>query len=73
VVVPKKDGKLNIYVDFRKLNVATNKDFYTLPFIDEIMDIVVGHDVYSFSNGYSGYHQISTVPENIYKTIFVTY
>jgi hypothetical protein len=26
VVVPKKNGKLNIFVDFRKLNVATKKD-----------------------------------------------
>jgi hypothetical protein len=26
VVIPKKNGKLKIYIDFRKLNVATTKD-----------------------------------------------
>ncbi len=30
VVVPKKNGKLNIYVDFRKLNATTKKDVWVL-------------------------------------------
>ncbi len=53
VVVPKKHGKLRICVDFRKLNVATKKDFYPLPFIDEVVNIVVGHEVYTFLDGFS--------------------
>jgi hypothetical protein len=28
VVTPKKNGKLKIYIDFRKVNVATKKDPY---------------------------------------------
>ncbi len=28
VVVPKKNGKLKFYVDFKKLNAATKKEFY---------------------------------------------
>jgi len=32
VLVPKKNGKLKIYIDFRKLNEATKKDPYPLPF-----------------------------------------
>jgi hypothetical protein len=35
VVVPKKNGKLKIYVDFRKLNATTKKDPYPLPFTNE--------------------------------------
>jgi hypothetical protein len=35
MVVPKKNGKLKICVDFRKLNVATKKDPYPLPFTNE--------------------------------------
>jgi hypothetical protein len=31
MVVPKKNGKLRIYVDFKKLNVVTKKDPYLLP------------------------------------------
>ncbi len=72
VVVPKKNGKLKFCVDFKKLNAATKKDFYPQPFTDEILNTVVGHDLYSFLNGYIGYHQISVAPKDKYKTIFVT-
>jgi hypothetical protein len=48
VVVPKKDGKLKFFVDFKKFNVATNKDLYSLPFTDEVINIVDGHEVYLF-------------------------
>jgi hypothetical protein len=30
-------------VDLKKLNVATKKDPYSLPFIDEVINIVVEH------------------------------
>jgi hypothetical protein len=56
VVMPKKNGKLRIYVDFRKLNVATKKDPYLLPFTDEVINIVAGHEVYTFVDGFFRYH-----------------
>ncbi len=56
VVVLKKNGKLKICVDFRKLNKVTKKNPYPLPFSNEILNIVVGYEVYSFLEGYSGYH-----------------
>jgi len=40
VVVLKKKGKLRIYVDFKKLNKATKKNPYFLPFFDEILNII---------------------------------
>jgi hypothetical protein len=52
VVVPKKNGKLKICVDFRKLNTTTKKDFYSLPFIDEVVNTIVGHEVYTFLDGF---------------------
>ncbi len=73
VVIPKKNGKLRIYIDFRKLNATTKKDPYPLTFIDEMLNIVAGYEVYSFLDGYSGYHQIFIVPKDKYKTAFVTY
>ncbi len=73
MVIPKKNGKLKIYVDSEKLNAATKKDFYPLPFTDEVLNIVARHDVYSFLDGYSRYHQISIAPKDGYKTTFVTY
>jgi hypothetical protein len=63
VIVPKKNGKLRIFIDFRKLNAATKNDPYPLPFIDEILNTIVGYEAYSFLNGYSGYHQISIALE----------
>jgi hypothetical protein len=48
VVVHKKNGKLKIYIDFRKLNVATKKDPYPLPFTYEVLNIVARYEAYSF-------------------------
>jgi hypothetical protein len=71
-VVPKKNGKLKIYIDFIKLNVDTKKDPYPLPFIDEMLNTVAGYEAHSFLDGYSRYHQISIILDNRYKTTFVT-
>jgi hypothetical protein len=71
IVVPKKNGKLIIFIDFKKLNVATKKDPYPLPFTNEVLNIIVGYEAYSLLDGYLGYHQISIVLEDIYKIVFV--
>jgi hypothetical protein len=72
VVVPKKNEKLKICVDFKKLNVATKKDPYPLPFTDEVINIIVGHEVYTFLSGFFRYHQISIALEDQYQTTFNT-
>ncbi len=48
MVVPKKNGKLKIYVDFRKINVVTKKDPYPLPFTNEVINTITKHEVYTF-------------------------
>jgi hypothetical protein len=48
------------------------KDPYWLPFIDEVINIVVGHEVNAFLNDFYRYHQISIAPKNQYKIAFVT-
>jgi hypothetical protein len=45
-------------VDLRKLNDAFVHDPFPTPFIDEVLDNVGGQEVYSFTDGFSGYHQI---------------
>jgi hypothetical protein len=40
VVVPKKNKKLQICVDFCKLNVVTKKDPYPLPFMEKVSNMV---------------------------------
>jgi hypothetical protein len=52
VVVPKKNGKLKIYIDFRKPNATTKKDPYPLRFTYEVLNIVVKYEAYSFLDGY---------------------
>jgi hypothetical protein len=56
VVVLKKNGKFRICMDFRKLNVAKKTEPYPLPFMEEILNMVLGHEVYSFLDGFLGYH-----------------
>jgi hypothetical protein len=53
VIVPKKNGNLKICVNFKKLNKATKKDPYPLPFFYEVLNIVIGYEAYSFLDGYS--------------------
>ncbi len=73
IIVPKKNEKLKNCIDFRKLNVATKKDPYPLPFTDEMLNIVIGYEEYFFLDGYLRYHQISIALKDRYKTGFVTY
>jgi hypothetical protein len=57
-------------IDYRKLNSMTRKDHFPLPFMDQILERVVGHEFYCFLNGYSGYNQIEIAFEDQEKTTF---
>ena len=64
--------EIRIYVDLIKLNDASVHDPFPTPFIDEVLDNVRGHEVYSFTDGFSCYHQIRIHKEDRHKTNFVT-
>jgi hypothetical protein len=64
VLVPKKNGKLRVCVDFKTLNVVIKKDPYPLPFTDEVVNTIAGHEVNTFLDGFSRYHQISIAPKD---------
>jgi hypothetical protein len=71
VVVPNKvTGKWRICVDFWELNKATLKDYFPLPFIDQVLDTLSGKKDFSFLDGYSGYNQILIAPKDQDKTTF---
>ena len=72
VPVPKKDGKVRVYVDFRNLNKVSPKDDFSLPHIDMLVEITEGHPMLSFMDGFSGYNQILMTPEDMEKTYFIT-
>ena len=71
VVQEKKQGGIRICVDLRKLNDTCLHDTFSTPFTDAVLENVGGHEVYSFTDGFSGYHQIKIAHEDIYKTTFV--
>ncbi len=50
VIVPKKNGKLRICIDFKKLNATTKKDPYPLPFTNEVLNIVAEYEAYSLDD-----------------------
>ena len=49
VIVPNKNGKWRVYVDYRELNKATQKDHFPLPFIVQLLDSLSGKKILSFS------------------------
>lgn len=72
MVTPKKDGRCRVCVDFKPLNVATKRDPYPLPFLDEILDVVVGYERYNVCDGFSSYFQLKIALKDQKKTTFIT-
>ena len=64
VMVPKKNGKWRICMDYRELNKAMQKDHFPLPFIDQVLDTLAGKKFFSFLDGFSGYNQIQIAPKD---------
>jgi len=57
-------------IDYGKLNKATKKYHFPLPFIDEMLEQLANHSFFYFLDGYSGYHQIPIHPDDQSKTTF---
>ncbi|CAA7051689.1 unnamed protein product [Microthlaspi erraticum] len=57
-------------IDYRKLNAATRKDHFPLPFIDQMLERLANHPYYCFLDGYSGFFQIPIHPDDQEKTTF---
>ncbi|KAJ8755397.1 hypothetical protein K2173_019195 [Erythroxylum novogranatense] len=59
-----------VCIDYRRLNDATRKDHFPLPFIDQMLERLVGKSHYYFLDGFSGYFQVPIAPEDQDKTTF---
>ncbi|KAL0729919.1 hypothetical protein Bca4012_026012 [Brassica carinata] len=57
-------------IDYRKLNSASRKDHFPLPFIDQMLQRLANHPFYCFLDGYSGFFQIPIHPNDQEKTTF---
>nr|GEY55753.1 reverse transcriptase domain-containing protein [Tanacetum cinerariifolium] len=54
----------------RKLNEATCKDHFPLPFMDQMLERLAGNEYYCFLDGFFGYFQIPIDPKDQEKTAF---
>jgi len=59
-----------VCINYRKLNTMTTKDYFPLPFFDQILECLARHAYYSFLDGYFGYNQISIAHEDQKKATF---
>ncbi|GKC59618.1 reverse transcriptase domain-containing protein [Tanacetum coccineum] len=59
-----------VCIDYRKLNDATRKDHFPLPFMDQMLERLAGNEFYCFLDGFSGYFQIPIDPKYQEKTTF---
>jgi len=70
VMVPKPDGSVRFYIDYRKLNWMTVKDAYPIPRMDECIDSRGDARVFSTLDCNAGYWQIPVAEEDKHLTAF---
>nr|GEW32067.1 reverse transcriptase domain-containing protein [Tanacetum cinerariifolium] len=67
IVVENKENELiltrlvtmwRVCIDYQKLNEATRKDHFPLPFMDQMLERLERNEYYCFLDGFSGYFQI---------------
>nr|GEZ44729.1 DNA-directed DNA polymerase [Tanacetum cinerariifolium] len=59
-----------VCIDYHKLNEATHKDHFPLPFMNQMLERLARNQYYCFLDGFSGYFQIPIDPKDQEKTIF---
>ena len=72
VVVPKKNGKLRMCVDYCALNAVTKADAFPMPIIDNIFASFAGSAWFSNIDLFSGYLQLGLHPDSQDYSTFVT-
>nr|GEX00402.1 reverse transcriptase domain-containing protein [Tanacetum cinerariifolium] len=79
IVVENKENELiptrlvtgwHVCIDYRKLNEATHKDRFPLPFLDQMLERLARNEYYCFLDGFSGYFQIPIDPKDQENTTF---
>ena len=72
VPVQKKNGKIRICTDFKRLNEAVKRERYILPTMDDILHKLSGASVFSKLDATSGFWQLPLDPETAKLTTFIT-
>ena len=63
-------SRWRVCIAYRKLNVDIQKDHFSLPLVDQLLERLVVYSYYYFLSGYSGCTQNSIAFEDHEKTIF---
>ncbi|KIN99390.1 hypothetical protein M404DRAFT_30447 [Pisolithus tinctorius Marx 270] len=71
--IKKKDGSLQLCVDFHSLNKITKKDQYLLPLISDLLDSPSQAKIYTKINLQHAYHLIQIALGDEWKTTFWTW
>ena len=70
--VKKKDGSMQLCIDYREINRVAVWNKYPLPRIDELFDQLQGAQIFSKIDLRSGYHQLKIKLDDVPKTAFRT-
>nr|GFB56855.1 reverse transcriptase domain-containing protein [Tanacetum cinerariifolium] len=62
-----------VCIDYRKLNEATRKDHFPLPFMDQMLERLAGNEYYCFLDGFSGYFQIPIDPRTFQRCMLAIF
>ena len=72
VPVVKKDGKIRLCIDYRKVNGVTESDPYYMSTLDEILEKVGDSRCLSKLDLSKGFYQIGVAPSSVDKTAFIS-
>ena len=72
VPVVKKNGKIRICVDLKKLNNSVIREKYTMPIMDDVVHKLAGSTVFTKLDASSGFWQIPLDSESSTLTTFIT-
>ena len=57
VPIRKKSRERRLYANFRNLNRVSDKNNYPVPPMEKILQMVLGSELFSLLDGFSGYNQ----------------
>ena len=72
IFIKKKDGELQMCIDYHKLNKITKKNKYPIPLIEDLINWLQGAKIFSKIDLQSGYNQVWIHPDDIEKMAFRT-
>ena len=72
MLVPKKNGKLRLVIDYRKLSEQTIKSCWPIPSIEEIFDTLQGSAYFTTIDMSWGFYQLPMEPKSQNCTAFST-